>query len=283
MHGEGTSLDDQTLDQSVSHDSPRQSDTSIWNRLTLHEAQLFRVLLSEDGPIGARIAARKMAELGSNISEGTVSRLFLRLDGMGLSASVGRQGRLVTRTGRRVGEIALANERRNEELNKAFDIRRIPQLIDLLQARRGLEREVAYVAAERATDDEIATLQHLAAEYETRQHLGVDITACSMSFHRSLVTAAHSPLLETLAKTLLDERLETFEPLLQSIRSPNGTESSAPYEHQQIVQAVANRDAAAAETHMAAHLTRMIDDVKAFSAGQDQAGQEVIPLPGDQS
>jgi DNA-binding FadR family transcriptional regulator len=273
-------LGEQTLDQPVASDSPSPSDVSIWNRLTLHEVQLFRVLLSENCPIGARVAARKLAELGSNISEGTVSRLFLRLDGLGLSTSVGRQGRLVTPEGRRVGDIALANERRNEELNKAFDIRRIPQLIDLLQARRGLEREIAYLAAERATDDEIVTLQRLAAEYETRQHLGVDVTACSMSFHRSLVTAAHSPLLETLAKTLLDERLETFEPLLQSITRRTG--SRAPYEHQQVVQAVASRDAAGAASLMAAHLTRMIDEASAVTAGDDQTVQELMPTPGIQ-
>jgi DNA-binding FadR family transcriptional regulator len=276
--GEGTFLDE-TVNQRVSRDSPPRSDASIWNRLTLHEAQLFRVLLAEDGPVGARIAARKMADRGINISEGTVSRLFLRLDDLGLSAAVGRQGRLVTAEGRRVGNIALANERRNEELDKAFEIRHVPQLIDLLQARRGLEREVAYVAAERATDDEIATLQRLAAEYQARQDLGVDVTACSMSFHRSLVTAAHSPLLEALAKTLLDERLEKFEPLLQSITESAGA-GSRPHEHQQIVQAVANRDADAAEALMAAHLTRMIDDAKVFSAVHDQVSQPAVPSTG---
>src|SRR5690606_28618628 len=120
---------------------------------------VLEILARGSVPRGARYVARELREAGYTISEPTVSRILTRLDEAGVTIAAGAKGRVLTERGRAMVSDIVRNRSREEELSGALDIQHIDQLLDLLRARRGLEREVIVLAAERATEEDFADLE----------------------------------------------------------------------------------------------------------------------------
>jgi len=66
------------------------------------ESALLAFMSAQEGPVGARAAARHLRECGFDVSESTVSRLLNDLDERALSQSLGKKGRILTEEGNRV-------------------------------------------------------------------------------------------------------------------------------------------------------------------------------------
>lgn len=127
----------------------------------------------------------------------------LRLDEKGLAADLG-----VSRTPVREALGRLEHEglvrimpRRGIRIvrkNKA-------EIIEMLIAWAALESMAARLMCERAGDEEIATLRTLFSEFrdgQARSHLD-EYSSANLGFHRRIVELGHSPLLATMADTLL--------------------------------------------------------------------------------
>ncbi|GAA5040173.1 FCD domain-containing protein [Thermocatellispora tengchongensis] len=233
--------------------------------LNPEEERLLAIVLRSDGPVGARLAGRQLREAGLDISEATVSRIFKRLDDFGLTVPAGRKGRTLTEHGRRCAEALSARQRHEEEFARAFDIRTVEQLLDLLHARRGVERELAARAASRASDEDVARLEELLRSHERRLAADEDARQVGMDFHRVIARIAGSDLLGALANAVLNESLIPLEKVLDVITGGHDTVGRSVPEHVEIVAAIRRRDPAAAEEAMARHLTRLIDEVNDFA------------------
>jgi DNA-binding FadR family transcriptional regulator len=229
---------------------------------------LLRVLYDADEPVGARVAHRLLVETyGRTLSEASVSRVMLKVDSLGLTEAVGRKGRTLTASGRRLVESTLTSQDRQEKFTKALDLRSIQEILDWLRARRAIEVEVASLAARRISAESLADLKANLRQHRHLVERRADPTPTGMFFHELLLHASASPLFEALSGSLHSPAQSSVERALDVITGGRGTIGHSPDEHEQILIAVAAGDGAAAETAMRKHLTRLIDEVEEFSMG----------------
>jgi GntR family transcriptional repressor for pyruvate dehydrogenase complex len=123
------------------------------------------------------------------------------------------------------------------------------------EVRTVLEVHLAGLAAERATDEDVAQLR---AIHERMQRQATDVEAAArddLEFHRGIARATHNELflllMDSIGSSLID------------IRRENLGSGSAPMtlsQHEAILELIAEHDAAAARTAMQAHL----DSVASF-------------------
>lgn len=125
-------------------------------------------------------------------------------------------------------------------------------LAHLKEARVFLETGLARLAAERATDADVARLrlrldEHRAAMVELDQFLPRD-----MAFHREIALISGNPIFPAIVEALFNWASEYYRTI---VRAP-GVESLTLAEHQRIVEAIAARDPDAAAQAMHEHLSR---------------------------
>lgn len=240
-------------------------------KLTVSERALVMLLRKTSAPLGARVVMRELTAIGISISEASTSRLLLRLDELGLTVPVGKKGRVLTDYGRTLAEGEYKQSTRTAELNRALDVTHVEQLIDLLRARRGLEREIVLLVCERASAQDFEALENSWCMHTEMVHSGQYRGIVANEFHKLLVKAAHSQLFEALSTVILYDALDELDPLLYLITSWGGTVEAAPDEHKMLIDALRKRDAIGAQTILDNHLTRLIQEVENFR-NKDEAG-----------
>ena len=121
--------------------------------------------------------------------------------------------------------------------------------VKLLELRTALEVDVARLAAERATDDELAEIERILDAYE---QAGQNLDACAeldIEFHRALVRAAHNDPFKLV--------LASVDELLVKARKASLKRSGvnvAAESHVKIFDAVKRHEATAAAQAMEEHL-----------------------------
>jgi GntR family transcriptional repressor for pyruvate dehydrogenase complex len=117
------------------------------------------------------------------------------------------------------------------------------------EVRAVLETHIAGVAADRATEEELA---HIRALHERMEAESADVDAAArddLEFHRLIALATHNELylmlLDSIGKTLFDIRRENLS---------SGAAPSTLAEHADILDAIAARDPEGASGAMQAHL-----------------------------
>ncbi|WP_166347440.1 FadR/GntR family transcriptional regulator [Phytoactinopolyspora limicola] len=234
---------------------------------------LINVVLGEmakhHGPVGARTIWRDLSNKGFALSESTVSRALSDLDSRELSRVVGKKGRELTTSGRRLADSLRADAQRNAQLHKALDINGPSELLDLLAARRGLERETVRAAAERATPAELAHLRTLgASEPDLRTP---ELWHERIEFHSYIGSITHNQQLLALTEVAFDSRHERLEHLLFLVGTHAGTLGASDVEHHAIADAINARDASTAERLMIRHIDRMMAEIADFAANTSTA------------
>jgi DNA-binding FadR family transcriptional regulator len=122
----------------------------------------------------------------------------------------------------------------------------------LKEARVFLETGTARMAAERATEEQVAGLRlaiarQRAAMADVEQFLERD-----MAFHREIASISGNPIFPAIVEALFRWASEYYRTL---VRAP-GAEELTLAEHTRIVDAIAAHDSSAAADAMHAHLTR---------------------------
>lgn len=134
------------------------------------------------------------------------------------------------------------------------------QLMDVWELRYILEVEMAGIAAERATDEEIADIWSAFGIYEQDVKQGnseaMTITA-TQNFHSAVAEASHNEV--------LCDMLESISSLLSMSREVSikveGSSDRAVEFHRRIAQAIADRDSERAKSEMRKHLLDVKNDL----------------------
>lgn len=239
--------------------------------LAAADVDLLLVLSEAGDPMGARLASRKLAERGLELSEATVSRMLANLDASGCTQRHGAKGRTLTKRGVALARAHQRNRKRNADLAVVLDIRSIEQLIDLLYARLGVERQAARAAALRASEEDLDALQALVEDFDARRARGENPRHLAIEFHRGLARAGRNSLLTSLSDIVLGEELDYLEELLDVITNGHGSIDQASGEHAGLVDALRSRDPVAAERLVGDHLMRLIDEVESFAESERSA------------
>lgn len=129
-------------------------------------------------------------------------------------------------------------------------------LTHLTEVRRPLEIEIAGLAAERATAEQLAALKQVNSDLAAANTLEAAVTA-DVRFHRLLAEATGNPIfvlmLETIAQLLTESRRRTIAASGQQL---------ALEEHVSILATIISRDHAAAREAMAQHMRLIERDLK---------------------
>jgi DNA-binding FadR family transcriptional regulator len=149
--------------------------------------------------------------------------------------------------------------------------------LELIAARRTIEPEVAALAAQLATADEIAaiaeTVTMIAAAGDTPAHRSAD-----HKFHVRIALASHNAILTAIVDECwaemyspMFERMGAITGLIAARCSPQQRDTTVA-EHEAVYRAIAAHDPAAARAAMDAHLI----GVEAILAGGEAAEKELL-------
>ena len=127
-------------------------------------------------------------------------------------------------------------------------------LVSLFEARRVLEAGVAALAAERATDLELAELDDFVKDGRRKVNDADAFIEHDVEFHERLRTFARSPVLASLLSSVTALSLASRRRTAQD----EATRTRALADHQAMVKALRAHDAAAAEAMMVAHLQHVL-------------------------
>jgi len=227
------------------------------------EYECLRLLTNIQNPMGAVTLSLLLKKRGLDVSGATVGRLLSGFDHEGLTTKHGFQGRILTNAGiKRYTE--LKSKRLLAEVSSRFyksvDAESKDNLIEVLVARRGIERETARLAAIRATEEDINTLRKV---YETQVKDNTDGILAADSdvlFHQTLAKASKNKVLAAAYDFIWQNG--RFSPVMEYIRSAVG--GVIAVDHGKILDALLKHNPDEAEKCMTAHIDSLINDVQKY-------------------
>lgn len=220
-----------------------------------NEYILLRTIAEHHEPIGAGLLADLLRTRGRiEVSEATVGRYLRNFELRGLLKSEkyeGRsRGRIITPEGiQRVRELAVEQRQAKTMLDtmQLFQNGFGQQLRNLLVVREIIEPEVAALAAENATEEDIQAIGAIVEESGHLTEQGVSMAGTDAPFHIAIAKATGNPVLEAVVKMLRADR--DYSPEIESII--NSTSQNNPSDHRSIYNAIRDRD-----SHLARHIMR---------------------------
>lgn len=133
-------------------------------------------------------------------------------------------------------------------------------ILELCEARRILEPELAAFAAERGTEEELQAIRDQAILMEQLVAQGEDFLGPDVRFHECIAQAAHNLVLARMLAGVSDVLLESRKITMQQ---PGMNERAVRY-HLLIADAISRRDALQARLLMLAHVNDAIAGVLAM-------------------
>ena len=121
----------------------------------------------------------------------------------------------------------------------------------LIEARRLIEPEVAFLAAQRATDSDLKHLLAAVEQRDTEAASAGDPRRFDLEFHRLLSDAARNPVHAVITHALMALEAEVIVPQVQMTGADSAEVNAA---HRRILEAVSARKAGEARVIMAAHI-----------------------------
>ncbi|MBO8168382.1 MAG: FCD domain-containing protein [Thermoanaerobacteraceae bacterium] len=228
-----------------------------------YEYQILSIIAGKVEPIGAGALSKELRARNINISEATVGRILSDMDIQGLTEKIGFQGRKLTEKG--MAHLEKLKKIKNRHLHSRELLRLLQEkgcdmLLELLVARRAIEREIARLAAINATDEEIQELIDIEKLQEERQGECGTSAEEDVRFHRAIARAAKNKVLQAAIELIREDG--QLSPILEYIRKE--VHSVIAIDHRKIVEAIANRDPEAAEKAMVQHIENLMADVKKY-------------------
>ena len=227
--------------------------------------EILTILNEAVEPLGSGNLSRTLVARGLQISEATVGRALNELDAGNLTNKVGSKGRIISDLGR--NKLARINDRRErltigDRFLEALQSRTEEDLIDVLMARRAIERQLASLAAINATAGEIKLMEQVVAAQHQHTEMGLSTASDDVTFHKLVALAARN---KVLAATMVFIRNDTqLTPILEYIRVQVG--GHLAISHDEIIQAIKARDPERAEETMINHIESLIGDVHKYWA-----------------
>lgn len=184
--------------------------------------QLRAHVFSGQWPVGEQIPTEPALMAAFGVARGTIREALRALQYSGLLEVRRGDGTYV----RASSEIPAALERTPAAL------------ADILEARAAIEPHLARLAAQRATESDMsaieAALNHRAAATDPQSWIEADIAT-----HTAIAAAAHNPVLFEIYTALLPRLRQS---MVAAINRP-GFQRADPRGHEEVLQAIRNRDA----------------------------------------
>jgi GntR family transcriptional repressor for pyruvate dehydrogenase complex len=168
------------------------------------------------------------------------------------------KGLVEVRLGRGTYVINNTSHAAKRSLNLAMQLKPTSSWVDLVEARMILEPDIAALAAERATPEQIALLQAAVDALSASRGNVDEWASADTEFHNILAQASQNVVMPIL----LNSVIELLNDQRRSLLFLDGRLDITRAEHQRIADAVTAHQPEAAREAMRAHLERVQRDVK---------------------
>ncbi len=125
-------------------------------------------------------------------------------------------------------------------------------LLDLFEVREGIEIQAVYLAAERRTDEDLATIEAALDEMGRKDDAGAGFMESTMDFHSAVIAASHNMALVDINRYLID----WLRYLRNQFMKGSRTSEQAVSDHRELFDLIKAKDSAAASQKMREHLAR---------------------------
>jgi len=168
--------------------------------------------------------------------------------------------------------VYVTGKRPSTELSSHFQNVGSGLVMALAETRWILEPELASLAAERATNEELDEISGLVRQMEDESQRGSSFAELDVLFHSQIARSARNPILFQTIEGVSDLFLESRKTLLLD---PDALLRALRY-HALIADALKQRDASQARLLMQGHMTSMLNEVAASEARkQNQASKSI--------
>jgi len=233
--------------------SPENSDkTAVRGNRVYHNIfeELQQRIRQGDWLPGDRLPSIAQLAKELQVSAGTIREALRSLQSIGMIKIEHGSGVYVT------------GARPSTELSSHFQNVGDGLLLALAETRRILEPELASLAAERGTDEELTEIEGLVRQMEEEDKNGNDFAELDVLFHRQIAHAARNPILSQTMEGVSDLFLESRRAILLD---PKAVLRALRY-HALIADALKLRNAPQARLLMQGHMNSMLDEVLASEA-----------------
>jgi GntR family transcriptional repressor for pyruvate dehydrogenase complex len=197
------------------------------------------------------VPERELAQ-AFGVSRPTVREAINKLVTMGLVEHRQGQGTFVR---------SLEATREHNPLSAIID-RQETSLEDLLEVRMGLEAQSAWLAAERATPEDIQRLEETLAAMEVEYGEGRPGIEEDVAFHMGLAYATKNPVQVYIMRSFHDLLHFGIEENLRYLWEDPANLPIIRQQHRRIFQAITDHDPEAAYEAMETHITFVLDYVR---------------------
>lgn len=227
------------------------------------EYEILSIMEEQAEPLGSGLLSQLLTARGFEVSEATVGRILSKMDRKELTKKLGFQGRVITDLGRQKLEQGRSFQHRLTYGNRfieTLESRKKEDLIDILVARRAIERELARLAALFATDSEIRLMESVLLEQEQFTAQKQMTAEQDVKFHKLIALAAKNKVLAAAMDLIRHDG--QLSPILEYIRTQVG--GKLVVGHGQILKAIKEHDPDGAEEAMVEHIESLIADVRKY-------------------
>ena len=222
-------------------DSTRAGQDRLYQDLA---RSLLEELAAGRFPIGARLPAERELAATYNVSRPTVREAMIALEVQGVVEV-------------KVGSGAYVLRIPGEETLPGFNV----SAFELTEARLMFEGEAAALAATQVTDEDIAEIERLVREIAKENNEMRGAEQADRAFHLTIARATRNSAIHDAIERLWDLRATSPEAALLHEKARLANIKPVVDEHTAILEALRNRDPAAARAAMRNHLSHVIDSL----------------------
>ena len=169
------------------------------------------------------------------------------------------------------GVIVISNQSKDDPQFPPTNLT-IANVVALAEARRLIEPELAALAAERGSDNELTEILQIAITMEQHVVAGLDFGESDTAFHHAIAIAAHNPVLSQMILSMQDLFLMSRQLTSKEL----GMTDRAVHYHRLIADAIQTRNAAQARLLMLAHMNDALGSVLFIEAQQSNHAAPIL-------
>jgi len=226
------------------------------------ELALLSEIQEAGEPLGA-VALSFQLQDQVGVSQATIGRKLKEFDMRGLTERVRYRGRVLTHAGEahikeQMDSVVMA--RRSDTFLRTLSMSEGEQLLQVMEARRALEREIVRQATLRLAPGDVEDLEQLVESQRQAVDAGSPGAYENMTFHDALARLARNQVLADALHLVRGQSKLLL--LVGAIRKRVG--GVLVHEHEDIVRAMRENDAEEAARSMTNHIDRLTDDIRRY-------------------
>lgn len=227
------------------------------------ELAILEIIAESDEPVGSWHVVNRLEEEGISVSAATIGRMLNKLETQGYLQKHSIKGRTITPQGLEAIDHTYKTrkiEEHKRHLDELINSNVLHKFLQVLEARKAIERTTARLAAEHITDEELDKLSQIIERQQNDYNQQKSAAQDDIDFHRTIAVASRNEALYSLYMILsmMGQQSELFEQLRNRLH--------APYmgSHRAIFEALKTRSPEQAEAAMAQHIDHLCEDVDTY-------------------